>query len=95
MVAVVSETRPCKECGEALTYVPERERKRISDPGWVHAATGEAWMAPGNVGGKHFASPRPRCPKCKSEAYAYTAGAWGDIWDCSACGHHEYYSLGD
>ena len=93
----VIEERVCETCGESVTYVPERERKSIAYPGWVHVTSGEAW-APG--GGKtaldrHLASPRPRCPQCRSGAYVYTAEAWGDAWDCQDCKHHVYYSLGD
>lgn len=95
-LAEITEERHCDECGELVTYIPERDRKSIADPGWVHIASGQAW-APGSrtAMGRHLAAPRPRCPKCRSLAYVYTAQAWGDAWDCQDCGHHVYYSLGD
>lgn len=96
MTTAAIDDRPCEECGEFVTYIPERDRKSIADPSWIHVASGEAW-GPGSHTAldRHLASPRPRCPKCHSEAYTYKAEAWADTWDCADCGHHAYYSLGD
>lgn len=43
----------------------------------------------------HKATPQPTCPACRSPEYRVRAEAWGDSWDCNACGHHEFVSLGD
>ena len=41
------------------------------------------------------AQPVPKCPKCRAEGYVTKDTAWGIASDCLACGHHEYFSIGD
>lgn len=43
----------------------------------------------------HPATPQPTCPQCGSADYYIRHEAWGDSWDCAACGHHDFVSLGD
>lgn len=43
----------------------------------------------------HAATPQPTCTGCGSTDYRVRHEAWGDSWDCVACGRHDFISLGD
>lgn len=93
-VSVTPAYQPCETCGGDVTYIPESTGGAWNS-GWRHVADGKYLGTPDAYGVPHGAAPRPRCPKCKSEAYTCTAQAWGNAWDCADCGHHVYYSIGD
>lgn len=78
----------CRTCREDVSYRSELE-VGVWDAGWVHAATGKA------LSSDHMASPVPRCSKCQSAEYGSEDSPWGIAWSCRACGHQEYYSIGD
>ena len=93
-VTVTPAYRACQDCGQDIDYVPESVGGAWHS-GWRHVATGKYLGSRDANGIPHGAAPKPRCPKCSSEAYAYSQTPWGDQWDCASCGHHAYYSIGD
>ena len=100
MTQVKEDTRQCRDCGEAITYIPESERFGRNDPqflhGWRHTATGNAWGGDGVAKlENHLAAPTPRCPKCQSPRYATHDTPWGIQSDCPDCKYSFYVSIGD
>jgi hypothetical protein len=84
----------CRVCGEDVTYINAGQGGAWNS-GWRHVATGKSLGSRDDSGVPHSAAPAPRCPECKSTEYGSEDTPWGIAWDCRACGHHVYHSIGD
>lgn len=92
----------CANCGNPIEYVPTVWRVdtgtvREENPytrSYLHVGANER-CPKGTPGLVALASPIPRCPTCRSENYGATNTNYGVNFDCSDCGHHTYFSIGD
>ena len=89
MSKTAERTYTCRECGAPAKWIGNPYASMFAEDGYrpVHAD--------GTVHAGRRIEIAPQCPKCGSGDYTGSDTAWGIAHDCGACGHHEYFSIGD
>lgn len=97
MTTHIPEPEPCKNCAEFVHYAPPSGQR---DPYgmhtmWRHVKT-DSISCKYTGGQRHSAQPVSTCPKCSRRGTLIIEDTnWGINTDCTSCGYHSYFSLGD
>lgn len=89
---------PCKDCDKPMVCL--KAKQHVNHNGHQYAHTLDFLYAHADGSEPHNGvitnCVKPKCPKCgQYDTLTYQQQAYGDATDCTACGYHHFYDIGD